>query len=100
MPLAPMALAFTFQVPFRGMSIVLSFMLASSFRLAKMVCLYKCFLVCYTLVLSPLLFGARFELNLILLGLFEARFMSFHLFHRIAQAIQNEVKQSFHLPFD
>jgi hypothetical protein len=35
-----------------------------------------------------------------ILGLFESRFAFPHLFHRIIQAIQDEVKHVFHLPFD
>jgi hypothetical protein len=35
-----------------------------------------------------------------ILGLFESHFVCFHFFHRIPQAIQEEVKKAFCLPFD
>jgi hypothetical protein len=35
-----------------------------------------------------------------ILGLFESHFTCLHLFHRIPQAIQNEVMQTFHLPLN
>lgn len=50
----------------QGMSRMLTFMLASSPKLTKMFCVCKCFfLMCSTLVLSFLLFGVGFELNLV-----------------------------------
>jgi hypothetical protein len=49
----------------QGMSRMLTFMLTSSPKLTKMFCICKCFfLMCSTLVLSFLLFGVGFELNL------------------------------------
>jgi hypothetical protein len=74
MPLAPIALAFTLQVASRGMSIVLTFMLVLSSRLAELLCFYKCLLLYYTLVLSPLFFGVSFELSFISFGVINGLF--------------------------
>jgi hypothetical protein len=63
--LVHIALAFTFQVASQGMSRVLTIMAALSPRLAKLLCLCICLLfLCYTIVLSLLLFGVSFKFNL------------------------------------
>jgi hypothetical protein len=59
-------LAFTLQGAFWGMSKVLTFMPTSFPKLAKLLCLCKCLpLLCYTLILSLLLIGVQFGLNLV-----------------------------------
>ncbi len=64
--IAPITLAFTFQVAFRSMSRVFTLMLTSSPRLARLFCFCNCiFLLCYTFVLSPLLLGVGFKLSFI-----------------------------------
>lgn len=59
----PIALAFTLQAASWDMSIVLTFMLALSPRLTKLLCICLLFL-CYTLILSPLLLAVSFRLIL------------------------------------
>jgi hypothetical protein len=60
------ALAFTFQATSQNMSKVFTFMPASSPKLIMLFCFYKCpLLMCYTLVLSLLLFEIGFGLNFI-----------------------------------
>ncbi len=85
----PIALAFTLQVASRGMSIVLTFMLALSPRLAKLLCLYKSLpFLCYTLVLSPLLLGVSFRLILVSFsGCLKFISHALNCFHRISRTI-------------
>ncbi len=65
MPFTPNVLTFTFHATSQGMSRVFTLITASSLRLTKLFCLCKCLLLlCYNLVLSPLLLGVGFGLNL------------------------------------
>jgi len=65
MPLVHIALAFTFQVPYQGMSRVLTFMPTLSLGLINLFYLCKCLpFMCYPLVLSLLLHGVNSGLNL------------------------------------
>jgi hypothetical protein len=63
--LIPIVLAFTLKGTFRGMSKVLTFLLASFLKLVRLfyLCRYPPFL-CFSLVLFFLLLGVGFELNL------------------------------------
>ncbi len=64
-PFVHIVMAFTFQATFRGMSRVPTLMLASSPKLAKLLCFCRCFpFLCYPLVLSPLLLKVGFGFNL------------------------------------
>ncbi len=66
MPLVYIALAFTVEAAFQSMSRVLTLMPTSSLKFARLLCFCKCFsLMCYTLVLSSLLFEVGFEFNLV-----------------------------------